>query len=89
MKMLNFCENMKCELYCAKRWSDACAKAFSFECEFRKQGPSAYDLYSPDEEWLTTCDVDCAGAVGAHSFNVLPIIFWVALMLAFSWNPLH
>jgi len=71
MKNLNFCEKMKCQLYCAQQWSSACTKAFAHECEYRKLGPSEYDLFSESEEWLTDCDVDCNAALGRHSLALL------------------
>jgi len=80
LKDLNFCERMKCELFCAKRWSDACAKAFNFECEYRKQGPSEYDLFSADEEWLTECDVDCSGTLSTNRLPPLLLLLWLMVV---------
>lgn len=82
MKNLNFCEKMQCQLYCAKRWSDACAKAFSFECNYRKQGPSEYDLYSAAEEWLMDCAVDCNGALSTNRLPLLLLLTWIVLAIA-------
>jgi len=84
MKNLNFCEKTKCHLECAKMWSDECVKAFSHECIYRKKGPSEYDLYSEEEEWLMDCDVDCNGPATVDQLN-LPML--VGLMAAFGVVP--
>jgi hypothetical protein len=75
MKNLNACEQMKCEIYCAKRWSDKCATAFGRECLYRKDGPSAFDLFASDEDWLTSCDVDCNSAVALHQQSLIVLLF--------------
>lgn len=79
MKNLNFCEKMKCQLFCAMQWSTECAKAFAWECDFRKSGPSPYDLFSEQEEWLTDCNVDCSGA---YQLRSLALLWWAVLSVA-------
>lgn len=81
MKNLNFCERMKCEMFCANLWSSSCAARFKLECEYRKNGPNDYDLYSPDEEWLMDCDVDCNGAQYIR-LSTLALIWSVACLLS-------
>lgn len=66
-KNMTFCERMKCELFCAKRWSSDCVSAFKTECEFLKAGPNPVDTYPDYQEWLNNgCDVDCSGALQHH-----------------------
>jgi len=81
-KNQNFCEMMKCQLYCAMRWSAACAGAFKQECDYRKAGPTEYDLFDPSEEWLTDCNVDCNGALSAHHLHFLVLLCCMMLALA-------
>jgi len=81
MKNLNFCEQMKCQLYCAKRWSDGCAKAYSKECEYRMDGPSAYDI-TEGEQWLTGCNVDCNGGRSSRHVHMVVLLCCVVLALA-------
>lgn len=85
MKDLTYCEKMKCQLYCAKMWSDDCVKAFQPECQYRKDGPTEYDLYPGDEEWLTECNVDCSGAVGLRSLALLWCIVSACLIFHGTW----
>jgi len=82
MKNLNFCEMMKCQLYCAKQWSDACVTAFSHECKYRMQGPSEYDLFTEGEEWLTGCNVDCSSALSARHLHIVVLLCCAVLAMA-------
>jgi hypothetical protein len=66
---------MKCEVFCAKRWSNACAAAFSEECRYRSGGGSEFDALS-EEEWLTDCNVDCNGTQQFHS---VALICWLVV----------
>lgn len=84
MKDLTFCERMKCEIYCAKLWSNECVQAFAHECIYRKQGPSEYDLFSEGEEWLTECNVDCNGALSGQRLHTVALLCCAALAMAMS-----
>lgn len=82
-KDLNFCEKMQCEMYCAKRWGNGCAQAFGKECEYRKAGPSEYDLYSETEEWLMDCNVDCNGSLSSSRLSFLMLALCMVVAFVF------
>lgn len=83
-KNMTFCERMKCEMFCAKRWSSGCADAFKIECEILKAGPNPVDQYPDWQEWLTGCDVDCSGALQRHLGAI--VLLWAVLA---SFRVLH
>jgi len=76
---------MQCQLYCAKRWSDDCVKAFQPECQYRKDGPTEYDLYPEDEEWLMDCNVDCSGVMRQSSLAFHWFIVSSCLLMRSTW----
>lgn len=85
IKKLTFCESMKCQMFCAKRWSDECAKAFGKECKFLKEGPSAYDTSSSPDDWLHLgCDVNCDGAFASSRLALTSFILVVFSMVTNS-----
>lgn len=55
-------------------WSQACVDAFKVECQYRKDGPYAYDIFSAEEEWLNKCDIDCNGALSAHVLHIVVLL---------------
>lgn len=70
------CERMKCEMYCAKQYSDSCAKALSAYCVYLTETPYYIQQYDEKETFLNPhmCDVDCSSAS--------PRSFWSAISIA-------
>jgi len=82
IKKLTFCESMKCQMFCAKRWSEQCAEAFGGECRFLKEGPGAYDTAASAGEWLHLgCDVDCDGVIASLRLPLMSALFAVLAMV--------
>jgi len=81
-KSMNFCEKMQCQMFCANLWSPACAAAFKVECQYRKDGPYPYDIFSYEEEWLNKCDVDCNGALSAHLLHIVVLLCCAAMAMS-------
>eukprot|EP00928_Gymnodinium_smaydae_P006473 TRINITY_DN1229_c0_g1_i2.p1 TRINITY_DN1229_c0_g1~~TRINITY_DN1229_c0_g1_i2.p1 ORF type:complete len:272 (+),score=40.17 TRINITY_DN1229_c0_g1_i2:29-844(+) len=65
-KQLTDCEQMKCQMYCAKLWSDDCAVALSAHCRYKTKPLTRLSQKEFEESEgivkIEGCDVDCSGA---------------------------
>mgnify|MGYP002804159069 FL=1 len=68
-KKLTACEQIKCEMYCAKQWSDECAQVVGDICRdlttAKDSGVIGVDGMSSEVEILI-CDVDCNSSLRNH-----------------------
>eukprot|EP00928_Gymnodinium_smaydae_P006472 TRINITY_DN1229_c0_g1_i1.p1 TRINITY_DN1229_c0_g1~~TRINITY_DN1229_c0_g1_i1.p1 ORF type:complete len:272 (+),score=35.63 TRINITY_DN1229_c0_g1_i1:55-870(+) len=81
-KQLTDCEKMKCEMYCAKLWSDDCAAALSPHCRYKTQPLNRLTQKEFEQSEgivkIQDCDVDCSGAplrVTATSLSFVAVLF--------------
>lgn len=86
-KVLNACEEQKCMMYCARRWSEGCAKELSKQCKYKTE----YVVEGMNPDWfegislISDCDVDCNSAGGQH-VGILASLLAVAVAASASWQ---
>lgn len=74
-KDLNDCERMKCSMYCAKRWSDACAASIGKHCrEVTMASPG-----NPDA--LYNCSVNCNFSSRTQEVGLLTLLIPLLVLL--------
>jgi len=83
-KDLNKCEMMKCQMYCAKKQSDACGIRVGLRCTYLTEiGPNSQ--YQDDaDQYLIGCDVDCSGASSLRSGTALLSMVTIVMALLSS-----
>jgi len=79
-KLLTRCELMKCTMYCAKSWSEECARTMGSHCRSLTGSPDAISILDGNVEPLVGCNVDCNGVIKYRGKSTS-----VLLMLLLSW----